>query len=265
MNRSNKLVVVCFVVLSLVISGCAPGKIFGPTITPLPTNTPVPTSTFTPASTSTPTMTPSPTFTPTPTVEPPSQLHKYFGNVRLTYYENFDEFAFELWDFQPCQTVIDGELEFACANGFLNRKNLFHAGEGVLIDFKHDKQSEVHWWGMNFVTGNYGQDDWKNFGIAQGDTGQYVAIQKGADFPFGFPPFSIKSDVWYRLAMAIDEKGKISILVWERDNANAQRLKIIRTLGDEWAGLEWFFRIQSAENVVIYLDNYYQFTFSEMK
>jgi hypothetical protein len=48
------------VITTLILSGCGPGQIFGPTITPTPTRTPIP-------PTSTPTLAP-PTFTLTPTL-----------------------------------------------------------------------------------------------------------------------------------------------------------------------------------------------------
>lgn len=265
MNTKYGNLVILVLVMSLIISGCGPGQVFGPTITPSPTNTPTPTSTSTPTPTFTPTMTPSPTFTPTPTIEPPSQLSNFFEGARLTYYESFDNYQLDQWDTQDCQSVNNGELKFACANGYLNRKNSFHEGEGVMIDFKHANQTGTYWWGMYLVSGNFGQDDWRDIGIAKSDNGSYVALQKGDTFPSGFPQFKTKPDVWYRLALAIGEEGKFIILVWERDNENIQPLKFNNTLGNEWSGLEWFFRVQSAENVVIDIDNYYQFAFSKMK
>ena len=64
--------------LSLFLSGCGPGQLFGPTITPSPTITNTPTPTLTPTNTSTPTSTPTdtPTSTPTQTAtsEPTSTL-----------------------------------------------------------------------------------------------------------------------------------------------------------------------------------------------
>ncbi len=64
---------VIFVLLfSLVLSGCGPGQVFGPTITPTPTitytptQTPTSTPTPTPTATSTQTATPTPSATPTP-------------------------------------------------------------------------------------------------------------------------------------------------------------------------------------------------------
>jgi hypothetical protein len=73
---------------SLVLASCAPGQLFGPTLTPtstdtptpsntptptntpMPTNTPTPSNTPTPTNTATPTNTPAPTLSPTPTLVP---------------------------------------------------------------------------------------------------------------------------------------------------------------------------------------------------
>jgi len=57
-----------FLLLSLFLSGCGPGEVFGPTVTLSPTETQSPTLTSTP--TQTPTNTPTPTSTPTPTLTP---------------------------------------------------------------------------------------------------------------------------------------------------------------------------------------------------
>jgi hypothetical protein len=50
----------------LLVSGCGPGQLFGPMLTPTPTATSTPTATPMPTATSTPTATPMPTLTPTP-------------------------------------------------------------------------------------------------------------------------------------------------------------------------------------------------------
>lgn len=54
-------------VISLLVSSCGPGQLFGPTITPSPMPTLTPTLTPTSTITPTPTSTPTPTITPTPT------------------------------------------------------------------------------------------------------------------------------------------------------------------------------------------------------
>ncbi len=65
MNRNFQMLAVCLS-LSLLLSACGPGQLFGPTITPTRT------STLTPAPTATSTSTLTPTSTPTPTLPPPT-------------------------------------------------------------------------------------------------------------------------------------------------------------------------------------------------
>jgi hypothetical protein len=72
MNKKIVTIRICHaIVLGMVLlflTGCGPGQLFGPTITPTPTSTP--TFTPTPTPTLTPTITPSPTATLTPTITP---------------------------------------------------------------------------------------------------------------------------------------------------------------------------------------------------
>jgi hypothetical protein len=96
MNKSRKVVVICFVALSLIVSGCGSGQGFGPTLTPVPTSTQIPTltntplpptSTFTPEPTATETLEPTATKTPepTPTISPDTNLFsRYFEKIVLT-------------------------------------------------------------------------------------------------------------------------------------------------------------------------------------
>ena len=66
MNRKRTTLVISCLALSLIISGCGPGQLLGPTLTPTPTSTATPTLTPTP----TLTLTPTPTLTLTPTLTP---------------------------------------------------------------------------------------------------------------------------------------------------------------------------------------------------
>jgi hypothetical protein len=61
------LLMVGLLVASVFVSGCGPGQVFGPTLTP----------TFTPA----PTFTPTPAFTPTPTITPTPEPGRIVGKV----------------------------------------------------------------------------------------------------------------------------------------------------------------------------------------
>jgi hypothetical protein len=72
MTAKQQAIAILVLVMSLTMSGCGPGQLFGPTFTP--THTPTPTSTFTPAWTPTPpptsTLPPTSTPTRTPTLTP---------------------------------------------------------------------------------------------------------------------------------------------------------------------------------------------------
>ena len=65
MNTKQQTLAICFLAISVLVSGCGPGQLFGPTVTPTPTATHTPTATLTPSAT--PTITPTATFTLTPT------------------------------------------------------------------------------------------------------------------------------------------------------------------------------------------------------
>lgn len=66
MNAKQQSAIVFILTLSLLISGCGPGQLLGPTITPTLTQTLTPTATLTP----TPTATLTSTATSTPTIAP---------------------------------------------------------------------------------------------------------------------------------------------------------------------------------------------------
>jgi alpha-tubulin suppressor-like RCC1 family protein len=72
MNTKQRAGAILFLAMILAVSGCGPGQLFGPAVTPMPTftltptRTPTPTPTFTLTPTSTSTPTPIPTITPTP-------------------------------------------------------------------------------------------------------------------------------------------------------------------------------------------------------
>lgn len=232
------------------------------------TNTPVPTASNTPTLTPSPTITPSPTvtpsLTPTPTIETPPQLSDYLENARFTFYDSFDYLELNDWKTQPCQTVSNGELEYACTNGFILRDATFGEGQGVLIEFKTIKQERDIYWGINYSNGNYGKDDWRNFGVSESQNKYLMHLLK-AETWLGSDIYWIKPDVWYRLALAVGEDGRILVLSWERDNPAAQSWRYRNTLGQDWSDLEWSFWVNNDQTVTLYFDNFYQIEFDEIK
>ena len=84
MKTKSKSIIICILILGLLVSGCGPGQVFGPTITPSPTITAKSTPTFTPTSSSTITLTPMPTNTPTltPTLTPTPRIPLSGENIK---------------------------------------------------------------------------------------------------------------------------------------------------------------------------------------
>ena len=66
--KANIKLMIVIGFISLIVTACGPGQVFGPTITPPPTITLTPTTTSTPTITPSPTLTSTPTLTPTPTL-----------------------------------------------------------------------------------------------------------------------------------------------------------------------------------------------------
>lgn len=116
MIRKKLLFQLAFIAISLFVSSCGPGQLFGPTFTPTPTYTPTQTSTATPTLTPTPTKTPSPTFTststetPTPTETPkPIVISKLSGIWNGTTADGSPfRFSVERGTVYPIQFELDG-------------------------------------------------------------------------------------------------------------------------------------------------------------
>jgi hypothetical protein len=275
--------ILIFLAIIFFVAACSPSQaeILGRTAISLTsvasawTNTPVPTivpsSTQTPSVTPTVTITPTltPSVTPTPTIEPPQQLANVLEDVRITAFDGFDYFDTDpntsKWNTQACETVNNGELVYDCTKGWLARNYDFHEGEGVLLDFKHNKQTDKYYWGINF-SGNFDQDNRKTFGISDNsETGQDIVLANG-DTWLGGNARWVKADIWYRLLLAVDKNGRIMILVWERDKPNSQPWKYTNTLGKDWTGLKWFFWVNNDfSKVTLYFDNFSQVAFSKFK
>jgi hypothetical protein len=146
----------------------------------------------------------------------------------------------------------------------VSRDYTFHEGEGILIDFKSVEQDRNIFWGINFSHGEYGQDNWRNFGVSEGQNKHQRVILKGTNW-LGSTIYWIKPDVWYRLALGVGKDGRIMILAWERDNPEAQLRTYRNTLGKDWADLEWYFWVNNDETATLYFDNFYQIEFDKIK
>jgi hypothetical protein len=270
MRFKHSSIVVLVIIVSLLLTSCGAGQLLGPTVTPTMTVTPTLTKTPWPTSTPAPTSTPTIPPTPTPTIEPASQFSELFENPQITAIDTFDFYDKEKWgELQLCTSVNNGELHYACGeNGYFGRMNRqFQEGEGISIDFKIDQQI-TGYYSLNMSVGNWGEKDWKQFGISDDPKwGPQIGFgddATGASSNIAIPQW-IKPDVWYRYVSAVDQNGKIIISVWERDNADAVPHKYSNTMGESWAGLDWSFWMNSVQDVSIYLDNFSEIAFSKIK
>lgn len=260
-KREKTLAISMFILIGILISGCGSGQILEPTSTPTPTITPNPT--FTPS----PTNTPSPTFTPTPTIEPPAELTTLFEEVYFTYYEDFDTLPVNQWDdYKNCLEFKNGVLESKCID--YNGEISLHGGEGILLEFYYDNVDD-YYWEIILASGSPGpqSDDFKFFGFQSNNfSGQMLSYrdQSSKDYHDSFVTNWTKPDTWYRLALAIGEDGSTSLSVWERDNPDPQIKTYTKTKIEGWDDSEWRFYVASKGATVV-LDNYYQFTFTNMK
>ncbi len=85
MNTKCKAVAICVFMFSMILSGCGPGQIFGPTVTPMPTFTSIPTRT------------PTPTRTHVPTPKPRSPQRERQADGMVEVYIPDGEFQMGTW------------------------------------------------------------------------------------------------------------------------------------------------------------------------
>ncbi len=90
MNTNSKAVAICVLAFSLALSGCGPGQLFGPTVTPTPAITSTPTLTPTATATLTPTATATLTPTPVPVCNPNTTVQGAMDNDLPGYIDILD-------------------------------------------------------------------------------------------------------------------------------------------------------------------------------
>ncbi len=97
-------------ILSLFVSACGPGQLFGPTVTSTPTNTLTPTSTLIPTITPSPTATLTATITPSPTPSCAVKSGKWESNEVGTGRANDPIFTFTVENCQITQAAFWAKL-----------------------------------------------------------------------------------------------------------------------------------------------------------
>ena len=257
--KSIKAIIACVVLFSTLVSGCGPGQLFGPTITPTGTFTPTASVTSSPTITPQPTNTPTLTSTPTPMISLDDPINKYLSNVVITRADWFDTVSAENWDC-PSSTSIDGMLRVR-GGSYCHRLKFFKEGEGVLVSFKLDADSNFEFY-FDDRLGEWGTSSYKRYGYATGSrTGTEISNFIGA---VGYGPriTTPTPETWYNLLLAIGEGPKFMFLIWERDNPGNQ---IIKTgVFPQWDEAKWKLEIGSFYGTVRF-DYIMDLSFSEMK
>ena len=212
------------------------------------------------------------TYTQTPltsiSLVPPSQLLNLVDGPIFTYSESFDKFPLINWEISDCQSNVSGVLETTCSHYFGGNSLHVYKKEGVLLDLKYDNPSGDHYFEIGLASGTPGPQstDFKIFDLIDVNSygPGYKVMDQGSNFYYGDYTNTTKPNAWYSLALVMDENGTIIISTWERDNPNAKLWMYTNNLGAAWSGSEWHF-IMETSNMMVDIDNYYQFTFSALK
>lgn len=230
-------------------------------LTSTPTEMP---ATSTPTSTLPPTRTPIPTKTPvppTPTIAPPTVILDYLENAAVTQIDYLDSSTgWDLWTGK----ISNGVLEVIGKdwNG-LGKKGRISEGEGIIIDFKYEKNSEFE---LMFDYGEWWTDPYRRFGIYI--WGSYPKAnlwlgKNGLGFNNLHGNFQPKADTWYTLLMAVDTDGEFLALIWDSTDPT-KIFSYHEKAGEKWGGYNWVFKLGANAGTVTF-DNFMKIAFDEMK
>lgn len=257
MNRNSGIIKLSALLLVIILTGCN-GRIS------LDIETPTSTLTYTPEPTYTLTLTPTSTNTPvppTPTVVPPSVLLEYLNGVVVSHIDSFESTTG--WDLYA-GSISNGSLEIIGNdwNGLMKRGS-FSEGEGIIVDFKYDKNSEFE---VFFDYGEFGTDPYRRLGIYVSSSYPKANLwlgKNGLGFNNLYGNFKTKPDTWYSLLMALDENGEFLAIVWDPIDTS-RVISYHEGAREKWAGLTWDFRIGANAGTIVF-DDFMEITFDEIK
>ena len=145
MRRNRRAIPIYFFTLCLLVSGCGPGQIFGPTITPTPTITLTPTTTRTQTPTLTSTLTSTPAFTDTPTPTPrmspnTALFDSYFFMINLldhsgqvvTQFNTESQFCVQVANKKPVNNIQEDIFDTVNSQYVLARRDVWGTALGIL-------------------------------------------------------------------------------------------------------------------------------------
>jgi hypothetical protein len=259
MKKSIGSVFLVFVLLAVLLNGCAPAST---PVSPTLTSTP---STDIPASTATPTKLP--TVTPTPTIEPPSLTTEFLTDVKVLSFDPFDNMNnWDIWDVNT-GSITNGTFELKGKTfwaGGLVFKSQLKEGDGVMLKFKLLKANAKS--AFVFITGDWQTDSYREFGIKNGK-GPKADLWQGKNLLGGNNlngNLTLQPDTWYDIIIAIGKNGKFLAVMWDSIN-EGHRAVYNEKIGEKWVGKSWNFIVKANEGETVYVNNFNKFSFGEIK
>ena len=261
------------IIISVVLAACQTQEPIpeATTVVVVPTNTSTSTSTPTeipPTPTASSTLTPTLTRTftrtplpPTPTIDPPVVILDYLENAVVTQIDYMESSArWDLW----AGKVSNGVLEVIGKdwNG-LSKKGSIMEGEGIIIDFKFDKDAQFE---MFLDRGDWYTDAYRRFGIyiyRNYPKANLWLGKQGLGFNNLYGNFQPTVDHWYTLLMVVDTNGEFLALIWDPED-QSKIFSYNENLGEKWAGYKWIFKIGANAGTATF-DNCMEIAFDEIK
>jgi hypothetical protein len=263
------------IIVLMLLSGCGPGQIFGPTLTNIPTNT----STFTPTSTSLPSPTNTPV--PTPTSEPsptpivlPELIKSLFTNLSIIYHDEFNYVTDNMIP-QGWESSQRGSIWITKKNNLLIQPNgsgewdgpvvhftkeIISPNTGIYFTFKFIGMKQNFTLGIDSVTEDGELIPGKNSSYAS------FAMQDENNLPRphflhnNYTQYDVfkgnlpyMEDNWYDIIISIDDKGNYLMKIWD-PNDTTRQLSYIKNRVD--LPKYYFFTTWIAPQRSLYIDDF---------
>jgi hypothetical protein len=263
-----------FVLMTILLYGCAQAAT--PVPTPAPTNTSAPSATSAPTSTPSPSQTPLPTLTatsaptrtsplPTATVPVPDEALKYLNGVQIVKIDTFDgPMLGKDWYNSALVSNQAGGLVVTGADwADLYPKHSFYEGLGFIIDFSFARDTKFE---VFFANGLINTNALKVFSIyieenrARSNLWAGKSALGGAILPGNLV---LQPDTNYSLMLAIIPNGEFLAVIWKPADPS-KNIFYRERIGKSWSSLTW--RMGFAINGgTLGLDNYREFQFDTAK
>jgi hypothetical protein len=231
--------------------------LIAPQLFPIPGSNPTATS---PAGISS-----SPPTTPTPSIYLDYPINSHLSNITVTFADWFDNSPDNNWDGD--KNSINAANGILLVHGHTNsaywrRLKTFQEGEGALISFKLDENSNFEFY-FDDPQEQFNTNSYKRFGFATGPrNGTEASVWDGTNW-VGTELQTPKTGVWYNMLLAIGRGPYFLLLIWERDNP-ANQIIYSRQDFTQWHDIGWGLIVNSFYGTVQF-DNYAEISFSGLK